>query len=128
MQLVYSSVLYKKVTSSKKGNIIVKTKFQGRWRLAADLSRFLKAIGDGDQCTPRHPTLMNANIYPVVAPTVKPTVNKSINYSGHTYGRETSIENKNRISDTFLPRVPSDGKLQPNNSFDSKNRTISRNL
>ena len=92
------------------------------------MSRFLKAIGDGDQCTPRHPTLMNANIYPVVAPTVKPTVNKSINYSGHTYGRETSIENKNRISDTFLPRVPSDGKLQPNNSFDSKNRTISRNL
>lgn len=127
MQHVYSSELYKKVKFCKKVTKFSKQN-QGRWRLAADLSRFLKAIGDGDQCTPRHPTLMNANIYPVVAPTVKPTVNKSINYSGHTYGREASIENKNRISDTFLPRVPSDGKLQPNNSFDSKNRTISRNL
>ena len=83
----------------------------GRWRLAADLSRFLKAIGDGDQCTPRHPTLMNANIYPVVAPTVKPTVNKTISpYSGHKYGHQNSVDEKNskRISENFLPRVPSD--------------------
>ena len=48
----------------------------GKWRLAADLSRFLKAIGDGDQCSPRHPTLLNANIYPVVAPTVKQPISK----------------------------------------------------
>ena len=119
---------YKKVNAS----IIVDSlhiRFIGRWRLASDLSRFLKAIGDGDQCTPRHPTLMNANIYPVVAPTVKPTVNKTISpYSGHKYGRENSLEEKNskRISENFLPRVPSDGKLQQPGSFEMKNRTISR--
>ena len=74
---------------------------------------------------------MNANIYPVVAPTVKPTVNKTISpYSGHKYGHQNSVEEKNskRISENFLPRVPSDGKMpavQPNTSFELKNRTIS---
>ncbi|XP_078485416.1 guanine nucleotide exchange factor subunit RIC1 isoform X1 [Ciona intestinalis] len=47
---------------------------QRMWRLANDIARFLRAIGDGDaSATPRHPTLLNTNIYPAVAPTIHTT-------------------------------------------------------
>nr|CAB3258799.1 protein RIC1 homolog [Phallusia mammillata] len=40
-----------------------------QWALANEIARFLRAIGDGDACaTPRHPTLLNVNIYPAVTP------------------------------------------------------------
>ena len=100
-----------------------------KWRLAADLSRFLKAIGDGDQCSPRHPTLLNANIYPVVAPTVKqPISGKPVNssYSRDKYGQVTDDKNCQRVSANILPRVPSETKISHSGgSHGLNNRTVS---
>lgn len=85
------------------------------------------AIGDGDQCSPsfRHPTLLNANIYPVV-PNVKPATTKTVNgvnFARDKYGREKD-ENQARISDNILPRVPSEAKLTPKHNV-GMGRTIS---
>ena len=72
------------------------------------VSEPIKAIGDGDQCSPRHPTLLNANIYPVVAPTIKqPNKPVSPSYSRDKYGQMTDDKSSKRLAANILPRVPS---------------------